>query len=57
MFGSGFKKVYAVCRQSGIRTDFHMSYGGFSFIFFRDSVTENVIVNVTDKRCPPIRLF
>ena len=35
MFGSGFKKVYAVCRQSGIRTDFHMGYGGFSFIFFR----------------------
>ena len=23
-----------------LETDFHMSYGGFSFIFFRDSVTE-----------------
>lgn len=50
MFGSGFKKVYAVCRQSGTRTDFHMSYGGFSFIFFRDSVTENVTVNVTERK-------
>ena len=48
MFGSGFKKVYAVCRQSGIRTDFHMGYGGFSFIFFRDSVTENV----TERKLP-----
>ena len=52
MFGSGFKKVYAVCRQSGIRTDFHMSYDGFSFIFFRDSVTENVTENVTERKIP-----
>ena len=52
MFGSGFKKVYAVCRQSGIRTDFHMSYGGFSFIFFRDSVAENVTKNVTERKMP-----
>ena len=52
MFGSGFKKVYAVCRQSEIRTDFHMSYDGFSFIFFRDSVTENVTENVTERKIP-----
>ena len=29
-----------------------MSYGGFSFIFFRDSVTENVTENVTDRKLP-----
>ena len=52
MFGSGFKKVYAVCRRSEIRTDFHMSYDGFSFIFFRDSVTENVTENVTERKIP-----
>ncbi len=39
-------------RQSGTRADFHMSYGGFSFIFFRDSVTENVTDNVTERKMP-----
>ena len=29
-----------------------MSYGGFSFILFRDSVTENVTENVTDRKPP-----
>ena len=29
-----------------------MSYDGFSFIFFRDSVTENVTENVTDRKLP-----
>ena len=38
--------------KSGIRTDFHMGYGGFSFIFFRDSVTENVTENVTERKLP-----
>ena len=42
------RHTFAVCRQSGIRTDFHMGYGGFSFIFFRDSVTENV----TERKLP-----
>ena len=47
MFGSGFKKVYAVCRQSGTRTDFQTGYGGFSFFFFRENVTVNVTDHVT----------
>ena len=42
------RHTFAVCRQSGIRTDFHMGYGGFFFIFFRDSVTENV----TERKLP-----
>ena len=46
------RHTFAVCRQSGIRTDFHMGYGGFSFIFFRDSVTENVTENVTERKIP-----
>ena len=29
-----------------------MSYDGFSFIFFRDSVTENVTENVTERKLP-----
>ena len=50
MFGSGFKKVYAVCGQSGVRTDFRTGYGGFSFIFYRDSVTGNVTDHVTETK-------
>lgn len=50
MFGSGFKKVYAVCRQTGIKTDFRSGYGGFSFVFFRDNVTLNVTDYVTVKK-------
>ena len=42
MFGSGFKKVYAVCRQSGVKTEYRSGYGGFSFIFIRDNVTDRV---------------
>ena len=53
MFGSGFKKVYAICKQSGTRTDFRSGFGGFSFIFFREQVSENVtdrvIEYVTDR--------
>ena len=29
-----------------------MSYGGFSFIFYRDNVTENVSVNVPERKTP-----
>ena len=49
MFGSGFKKVYAICRQSGIKTEYRSGYGGFSFIFIRDNVTDYVTDNVTDR--------
>ncbi len=48
MFGSGFKKVYAICKQSGTRTDFRSGFGGFSFIFFRGQVSENVTDRVTE---------
>ena len=50
MFGSGFKKVYAVCNKSGVKTDFRTGYGGFSFIFFRDNVTDHVTVNGTETK-------
>ena len=50
MFGSGFKKVYAICRQSGVKTEYRSGYGGFSFIFIRDNVTGHVTDRVTDRR-------
>lgn len=50
MFGSGFKKVYAVCGQSGVRTEYRTGYGGFSFIFIRDGVTGNVTDHVTETK-------
>ena len=52
IFGSGFKKVYTVCRKSGTRTDFHTGYGGFSFFFFRDNVT----VKVAETKMPTHRI-
>ena len=39
MFGSRFKKGYAVCRQSGIRTDFNAGSGrGLYLALFRGTV-------------------
>lgn len=38
-FGSGFRKVYAICEKEGKRTDFSSKYGGFSFLFYRDFLT------------------
>ena len=48
MFGSGFKKVYAICRQSGVKTEYQSGYGGFSFIFFRDHAADHVNDRVID---------
>ncbi|MCR5296031.1 MAG: winged helix-turn-helix transcriptional regulator [Clostridiales bacterium] len=42
MFGSGFKKVYTICRQSSVKTEYKSGHGGFSFIFIRGNVTDRV---------------
>lgn len=36
-FGSGFRKVYALCGKEGKRTGFSSKNGGFSFLFYRDA--------------------
>ena len=51
IFGSGFRKVYTYCRQSGTVIDYRSGYGGFSFMFYRNNVTENVTKAVTEKAC------
>lgn len=47
MFGSGFKKVYSLCKDRDIRVGYESNSDGFSFIFYRNNVTLNVTENVT----------
>ena len=53
IFGSGFRKVYALCDKYSIRVEAAYENDGFSFSFYRDnksnSVTGNVTTNVTNK--------
>lgn len=35
VFGSGFRKVYALCRESGTECSYKSKYGGFSFALSR----------------------
>ena len=49
MFGSGFKKVYKLCADSGVDFSYDSTSDGFSFVFYRrnKNVTVNVTQNVT----------
>ena len=47
MFGSGFKKVYSLCKDRNIRVGYESNSDGFSFVFYRNNVTLNVTENVT----------
>ena len=52
IFGSGFRKVYALCDKYSINVEATYENDGFCFSFYRDTkpdpVTENVTLNVTD---------
>ena len=51
IFGSGFRKVYALCDKYTIRVEASFESDGFSFAFYREAnqghVTENVTEDVT----------
>ena len=52
MFGSGFKKVFHLCEQAGVKISSKSDPLGFSFFFYRPElrdVTDDVTVNVTDE--------
>ena len=53
LFGSGFRKVYALCGKYSIRVEAAYENDGFSFLFYRDNlqghVTANDTENVSDK--------
>ncbi|MBQ9528452.1 MAG: putative DNA binding domain-containing protein [Fretibacterium sp.] len=53
IFGSGFRKVFALCDKYSIRVEASYENDGFSFSFYRDAgqshVTENGTGNVTDQ--------
>ena len=52
LFGSGFRKVYALCDKNNVRVEPSFENDGFAFIFYRDTnqkhVTRNVTINVTN---------
>ena len=52
LFGSGFRKVYALCDKFNIRVEAAYENDGFSFSFYRDILqghdTENVTINDTE---------
>lgn len=48
MFGSGFKKVYGLCKAEGVKVKYNLDPYGFSFFFLRNS--DNIPTqNVTNK--------
>ena len=49
VFGSGFRKTYALCNASGSKCSYKSSHGGFSFFLQRRDVSKNVTDNVTIK--------
>lgn len=56
VFGSGFRKVYALCDKGNIKVEATYENDGFSFSFYRDieshSVTEHDTINVTKPSLP-----
>lgn len=57
LFGTGFRKVYALCDKHSINVEAAYENDGFSFSFYRDTktgpVTDNVTVNITDNSAVP----
>ena len=47
IFGSGFRKVYALCDKYNIRLGSSYDNDGFSFVFYRDMNQRHTIQNVT----------
>ena len=42
IFGSGFRKVYALCDKYDIKTDSESGNGGFAFTFYRNGASDHV---------------
>ena len=49
VFGSGFRKVYAYCDKYSIKVESAFENDGFSFIFYRDTYSDNDTKNDTIK--------
>lgn len=43
IFGSGFRKTYALCKASGTKCDYKSAHGGFSFFLYRRIESQNVL--------------
>ena len=49
VFGSGFRKVYALCDKYDIKVESSFENDGFSFVFFRDKYSDDDTKNDTIK--------
>ncbi len=48
LFGSGFRKVYALCDKFSIHVEAAYENDGFSFLFYRDTLQRHVTSNDTE---------
>ena len=46
IFGSGFRKVYALCDKDNVKVEASSEGDGFSFTFYRDTRQDHVPINV-----------
>ncbi len=50
VFGSGFRKVYSLCKTSGIVCTYKSAYGGFSFTLSRKSTNIPQFTELTEQK-------
>lgn len=55
VFGSGFRKVYALTKASGTKCTFRSAYGGFSFTMSRKNTTDSESVRTQEIKYTPLQ--
>ena len=53
VFGSGFRKVYSLCKSTDTECAYKSAYGGFSFTLSRKNIKEQQDINIVKKRKNP----
>lgn len=55
VFGSGFRKVYALTKASGTKCTFKSAYGGFSFTMSRKNTADSECVRTQEIKYTPLQ--
>lgn len=55
VFGSGFRKVYALTKASGTKCNFRSAYGGFSFTMSRKNTADSDSVRIHEIKYTPLQ--
>lgn len=55
VFGSGFRKVYALTKASGTKCSFRSAYGGFSFTMSRKNITADKSLQIQELKYTPLQ--